>query len=114
MTSIELEVRNPSGLHARPAAAFVRTAGASRARIRVWNLTRGTGDVDGKSLLSVMGLSVACGHRIRVSADGDDEQPALDALRVAVEGGLGEVLDDGGPAADAAQTRAGDVPPAAT
>ena len=56
MTSIELEVLNPSGLHARPAALFVRTAGGYRSRIRVRNVTRGTGDVDGKSIISVLTL----------------------------------------------------------
>lgn len=90
MTSIELQIRNASGLHARPAALFVRTAGAQRARIRVRNLTRGTGDVDAKSLLGIMGLGVSRGHWIEVSAEGEDEVAGLEALRAAVESGLGE------------------------
>jgi phosphotransferase system HPr (HPr) family protein len=90
MTSIELEVLNPSGLHARPAALFVRTAGGYRSRIRVRNVTRGTGDVDGKSIISVLTLGVSSGHRIAVSAEGEDEESAIDGIRAAVEGGLGE------------------------
>lgn len=93
MTSIELEIRNPSGLHARPAALFVRTAGAHRARIRIANLTRGGQDVDAKSLLGVLGLGISSGHRIAVSADGEDETVAIEAIRRAVEDGLGESLD---------------------
>ena len=90
MKSIELEVTNPSGLHARPAALFVRTAGSHRSRIGVRNVTRGTAEVDGKSIISVLGLGVSRGHRIAVSADGDDEDTAIEAIRDAVEGGLGE------------------------
>lgn len=92
MTSIELEIRNPSGLHARPAALFVRTAGAHRARIRVANLTRGGRDVDAKSLIGVLGLGISSGHRISVSADGEDESDAIEAIRRAVDDGLGEPL----------------------
>jgi phosphotransferase system HPr (HPr) family protein len=90
MTSIELEVLNPSGLHARPAALFVRTAGGYRSQIRVRNVTRGTDEVDGKSIIRVLTLGVSCGHRIAVSADGDDEESAIEGIRAAVEGGLGE------------------------
>lgn len=102
MRSIELEIRNPSGLHARPAALFVRTAGAQRARIRVRNVTRGSAEVDAKSLISVLGLGVSSGHRIAVVVDGDDEESALEAVRAAVEAGLGETLAD---AAEADETR---------
>ena len=73
MRSIELDMRNASGLHARPAALFVRTAGAQWARIQVTNVTRGTGPADAKSLLSVLGLGVSSGHRIAIVADGADE-----------------------------------------
>ena len=90
MRSIELDVVNASGLHARPAAMFVRTAGAQRSTIRVSNLTRGRGPADAKSLLGVLGLGVSSGHRIAIEAEGEDEGTAIDALRSAVEGGLGE------------------------
>lgn len=93
MRSIELEISNPSGLHARPAAMFVRTAGAQRSRIRVRNTTRGGAEADAKSLLSVLGLGVSRGHRIAIQAEGDDEEAAIEALRDAIESGLGESLD---------------------
>jgi phosphotransferase system HPr (HPr) family protein len=91
--SIELEIRNPSGLHARPAALFVRTAGGQRARIRVRNLTRASDEVDARSLIAVLGLGVSRGHRISVSAEGEDEAAAIEAIRSAVDDGLGEPLD---------------------
>ena len=43
MAEIEVDVRNPSGLHARPAAAFVRAAGGFTAVVSVANLSRDSG-----------------------------------------------------------------------
>jgi phosphotransferase system HPr (HPr) family protein len=88
--SIELEIHNPSGLHARPAAMFVRAAGAQRSKIRVRNVTRDGPDADAKSLLGVLGLGVSRGHRIAIQAEGDDEEVAIASLRDAIERGLGE------------------------
>ncbi|HEX5147722.1 MAG TPA: HPr family phosphocarrier protein [Candidatus Limnocylindrales bacterium] len=107
MRSIELEIRNPSGLHARPAALFVRTAGALRSRVRVRNLTRDGADVDAKSLLSVLGLGVSHGHRIAIQAEGEDEEAAIAAMRDAIESGLGEPV---APATQATATGAIDAP----
>jgi phosphotransferase system HPr (HPr) family protein len=101
LRSIELEIHNPSGLHARPAAMFVRTAGAQRSKIRVRNLTRGGAEADAKSLLSVLGLGVSRGHRIAIQAEGDDEAAAIAAMRDAIESGLGEPLDPAKPVAAA-------------
>ena len=93
MKAIELEINNPSGLHARPAAMFVRTAGAQRATILVRNLDRDGSAANAKSLLSVLGLGVSRGHRIAIEADGEDEDAAIAALRDAIESGLGEPLE---------------------
>jgi len=93
-TSLELQVRNPSGLHARPAANFVRAACAFESDIRVANLTTGTEPVTAKSIIGVLGLGVQRGHRISVLVDGVDEGPAAEALRTLVETGLGEVDAD--------------------
>ena len=89
-TSVELQVDNPSGLHARPAAAFVRAACAFQSDIRVANLTTGSDPVTAKSIIGVLGLGVERGHRIRVLVDGADEGAAAEALRALVETGLGE------------------------
>ncbi|MEO8570921.1 MAG: HPr family phosphocarrier protein [Chloroflexota bacterium] len=93
MISVELEIRNPSGLHARPAAMFVRTAGAQQAAILVRNVSLGSAEVNGKSLLAVMGLGVSHGQCIAVTADGEDEEAAIEAIRGAVDGGLGETVE---------------------
>lgn len=94
MPSIVLEVRNRSGLHARPAALFVRTAGQFSSVVQVANLTRDPDKLaSARSLLAVLGLGVAHGTMIRIIADGDDADEALAALRALVEGGVGEPLE---------------------
>jgi len=91
VASIDLTVRNPSGLHARPAARFVQAAGRFSSKITVENLDReGSPSIDAKSILLVMTIGVGKGDRIRITALGDDAEPALEALRAAVESGLGE------------------------
>jgi phosphotransferase system HPr (HPr) family protein len=90
MQTAEVDVRNPSGLHARPAAVFVRAAAGFSSQIRIENLTRGSAAANAKSMLAVLGSGVERGHRIRVSAEGDDEVAAIGALRALAEGGFGE------------------------
>lgn len=94
MPEVTITVRNPSGLHARPAALFVKSAGAFSADVSVSNLTRDADRaVPARSLLSVLSLGVSRGHEIRISAEGDDADAAVAALRELVEGGLGETLE---------------------
>lgn len=90
MLSIQLAIANASGLHARPAAMFVRTAAAFRSDVRVRNLGRAVGPVDAKSILGVMGLGVGRGAIIEITAHGEDEVEALQALQQLVESGIGE------------------------
>ena len=93
MPSLTAVIRNPSGLHARPAAVFVRAAADYRSEIRVTNLTRDPErTASAKSILGVMQLGVACGHEVLLEAEGDDAEQALDQLHGVIEGGLGEEL----------------------
>lgn len=93
MARAEVELRNPSGLHARPAATFVKAAGAFSAEIRVTNLSRDEGrSASAKSVIGVMGLGVSQGHRIRLDAEGGDAEEATSALVALVESGLGEEI----------------------
>lgn len=96
MADAEVEVRNPSGLHARPAATFVRAAAAFSADVTVCNLTRDASrSASAKSVLGVMGLAVARGHRIRIGAEGVDADEAVASLAELVASGLGEEIDAG-------------------
>ena len=92
MRSTERTVLNPSGLHARPAAMFVRTAAGFTSKVTLENLERGTAAVDAKSILMVMGAGVSKGHRIRVTADGADEDDAITTIEAFIDGGMGETI----------------------
>jgi phosphotransferase system HPr (HPr) family protein len=78
-TSSEAVVALPTGvdLHARPAADFVRTAMAFRARIDVGANGK---EANAKSLLAVLALGARGGTALRLRADGDDAPSALAAL----------------------------------
>jgi phosphotransferase system HPr (HPr) family protein len=91
--SARLVIRNRSGIHARPAAQFVRTAGRFRSKIRVANLSSSKPPVDAKSILSVLPLGISQGMEIEVTAEGDDAEEAIAAIREAVDAGLGEGID---------------------
>jgi phosphocarrier protein len=88
MTSCEVAIVNPLGLHARAAARFVHTASGFTARIRV---ARGEREMDGKSIMCLLLLAAAQGCRIRISANGADEEQALAALCALVARGFDEV-----------------------
>ena len=93
MARAEVVVRNPSGLHARPAAAFVKAAGGLGVDVRVTNLSRDPDrTASAKSVLGVMGLGVSRGHRIALEAEGSDAEAAVRSLVELVEGGLGEEI----------------------
>jgi phosphotransferase system HPr (HPr) family protein len=94
MPELTLVVRNPSGLHARPAATFVRAASGFGADVQITNLTRNPErSASAKSVIGVMGLGVSSGHQIRLVADGADAEEALSALAELVRSGLGEQLE---------------------
>ena len=87
MQTCSIPIQNALGLHARAAAKFVHTAGGFASHIRV---ARGEREVDGKSIMGLLLLAAAQGSAIRISADGPDEQAAIDALCALVKGGFGE------------------------
>lgn len=99
MARVELEVRNEHGLHARPAALFVQTAGRFAAKITLLNLDRSHAKpIDAKSIMSVLTAGVHTGGRIALEAAGPDADEALRALTELVQSGLGEAMT-GGPTA---------------
>ena len=87
MKEVELQICNRLGLHARAAAKFVHTANRFECRIGV---VRGDSRVDGKSILGLLTLAAAKGSRIRLQADGQDEEDALRELTSLVESRFGE------------------------
>ena len=89
-TSCNVVVHSKVGLHARPAALFIKTASGFSSRISVENLTRGTNPANAKSILSVLSTGVRMGDQIRITADGADEEAAIAALSNLVNGNFGE------------------------
>jgi phosphocarrier protein len=87
VTSCELAIANPLGLHARAAAKFVHMAGRFASKIAV---ARGGREVDGKSIMGLLLLAASRGSSIRISADGPDEADAIAALCALVERGFDE------------------------
>ncbi|GAB4423151.1 MAG: phosphoenolpyruvate--protein phosphotransferase [Anaerolineae bacterium] len=89
MKQLNLIVPNPTGLHARPAKVFVKTAKQFKADIRVQH---GAKKANAKSVISVLTLGVEKGGEIRLTIDGPDEEEALAVLKEAIEAGLGDDL----------------------
>ena len=87
MRSREVTVINRLGLHARAAARFVHLASTFQSHV---NLSRGSQTVDGKSITGMLLLAARTGTSLTVSADGSDEETALDTLCGFVESGFGE------------------------
>jgi phosphocarrier protein HPr len=67
------------GLHARPAAKFVETANGYDADVQV--APAGGEPVDAASMLAVTGLGVRHGDDVTITAQGEDAEAALDALK---------------------------------
>ncbi|MBD1940320.1 phosphoenolpyruvate--protein phosphotransferase [Microcoleus sp. FACHB-68] len=89
-SEVQLTVKNPMGLHARPAAKFVATACRFASKISVRNVTASSVPVNAKSINQVITLSVRQGQMIAISADGSDATDALAALQALVEANFGE------------------------
>lgn len=87
MVSQKVVIKNPTGLHLRPAGIFCNTAVRFQSSItyRVRNTT-----ANAKSVLSVLGSCVKAGDEIEIICSGSDEAEALDAMVLAVKNGLGE------------------------
>ncbi len=83
----ELIVANQTGLHARPAAAFVKIANHFRAEITV---TKDGESVNGKSIMGLMTLAAGKGTRLVIETSGDDAEDAADAIQSLIEGNFGE------------------------
>lgn len=80
MYSQTVEIVNPTGLHARPAAEFVQLAKQFQSKIRIHNCALTTPPVNAKSILSLLTQCLARGTVAELSAEGADEVEAVDRL----------------------------------
>ena len=87
MFSQEVQVTNQVGLYARPATFFIQCANGFKSTILVEKEER---RVNAKSLLGILSLGIVGGAKIRIIADGSDEQLAVDGLVKLVESEFAE------------------------
>ena len=87
MTRRQVVIRNQLGLHARAAARFVHTAARFDCRVTAGRDGR---VMDGKSILGILLLAASRGTTMEITADGPDEEAAVEALAHLVERGFGE------------------------
>ncbi len=84
-------IRNPQGIHARPAATLVDHAKRFQSNIEI---LKGSQSANCKSVVSIMALQISFGESIKLQASGQDREEAIKSLTVAIRGGLGEALSD--------------------
>ena len=84
----DVEIVNRAGMHARPAAEFVKVAGRFRSEITV---AKDGLAVNGKSIMGVLMLAAGQGSRLRLSAEGEDAEDAVQALEDLVSSGFDEI-----------------------
>ena len=81
-------IKNKTGLHARPASDFVRKARGFSSDITIGKV--GEEAVDAKSIVYLLSLGLGQGTEIEISAEGADEQLAVDTLIATIDEGFGE------------------------
>lgn len=87
MVEREITIMNKLGLHARPAAQLVQTASKFKAEIK---LKRKNLEVNAKSIMGVMMLAAELGSRITITAEGQDEHEAVEAVARVIQSRFGE------------------------
>ena len=84
----ELTIRNKMGLHARPAAQFVKRA--SKYQCEIW-VEKDDEPINGKSIMGLMMLAAGRGETIRLTCEGADAEAAMADLEHLVDSGFGEM-----------------------
>ena len=88
MVSRDIEIKNKLGLHARAAAKLVHSAARFKSDIKI---RKGDEEVDGKSILGILLLAAGKGSTITVTADGEDERGAVEAIENLIDAKFDEV-----------------------
>ena len=87
MVSKKVTIKNPTGLHLRPAGELCKTAIQFKSKV---TFAFGGGTSNAKSVLSVLGACVKSGDEIELICEGEDEEEAMKKMVEAIEAGLGE------------------------
>lgn len=78
----DIVIQNQYGIHARPAAMFVKMASRYQADVTV---EKGAMKVSGKSIMGLMTLEAGNGSTVKIHVEGSDAEQALDELQKLVE-----------------------------
>jgi phosphocarrier protein len=84
----EFTIVNKNGMHARPAAQFVKQACQFQCDVLV---EKDDEQVNGKSIMGLMMLAAARGEKIKIITEGVDAENAMTTLGGLVKGGFGDV-----------------------
>ncbi len=85
MIKKSVTLTNPEGLHARPAALFVREANKYESNLEIESENR---KVNGKSIIGIMSLGAFHGETITISANGSDAEEMVESLAKFLEKGF--------------------------
>lgn len=88
--SRETQIFNQLGLHARPAMQFVDAANRFQSQVTVFKGGEEPAEADGKSVMQMIILAATEGTPLRIVAEGEDAEQAVQALVELVEGKFGE------------------------
>ncbi|HHW67742.1 MAG: phosphocarrier protein HPr [Epulopiscium sp.] len=90
MKQVEVTLMNEEGLHARPASIFAKTAFKFKSDIKVYKNGNKDKEYNPKSILSVLSMGAAKGDTLLITAEGEDEDLAVEELKKLVESKFGE------------------------
>ncbi|RKD24860.1 phosphocarrier protein [Caminicella sporogenes DSM 14501] len=87
MYKLEIELRNETGLHVRPASLFVKEAAKYKSEI---SIIRNNVEYNGKSIMGILSMGAAKGDKLMIIAKGEDEKEAIKGLKALVDSNFGE------------------------
>jgi phosphocarrier protein len=90
MPTTKLTIKHEVGLHARPAALFVKNACSFPCSILVRNVTKDSKPANAKSILGILTLGVTQGNEIEIETSGEQADEALASLTELIESNFGE------------------------
>ena len=87
MVSQKVAIKNPSGLHARPASVLAQAAGKCSSNVII---VYGEKQIQVKSILNIMAAAIKSGTEVELQCTGETEEEDLKTLVALIESGLGE------------------------
>jgi len=87
MIELETIIKNRAGIHARPSALIAQTSVKFSSRIF---LEKAGNRINAKSIMGIITLAASYGSRIKIIAEGTDEEAAATAIKNLFESGFNE------------------------